>query len=148
MRLKRDGCGRWMAGLLLAVVLHGCTGGDMRASGNESLPKGDGVVKVQFERSGGFAAIKRAITVDSQSLPPSEARELRDRVDRADFFNLPAEIIGPKGADQFLYTLTVETEGQRHTVRTTDAAAPARLKPLIDWLNMQGRATAAPSRPD
>lgn len=150
LRLEIEGgkARTWLPVLLVVAVLHGCTGCDMRASGFEMRPKGDGVVKVQFERSGGFTGTKRAITVDSQSLSPREARELRERVDRADYFNLPPEIIGQKGADQFLYTLTVESEGRRHTVRTTDAAAPEGLRPLIEWLTTQARATSAPSRPD
>jgi hypothetical protein len=120
----------------------------VRASGDRGPLKGDGVVKVQFERSGGFAGMKRAISVDTRTLPPEQAQELREKVNRADFFNLAPEIIGQKGADQFLHTVTVETEGRRHTVRTTDAAAPERLKPLIEWLTIQARATSAPSRPD
>ena len=148
-RLEADRCEKrtWLLVILVVSALHGCAGSDQWASGNDKPPKGEGAVKVQFERSGGFTGIKRAVTVDSQSLPPGEARELKERVERADFFNLPTEIIGQKGADQFVYTLTVESEGRRHTVRTGDTAAPERLKPLIEWLTAQARASSATSRP-
>jgi hypothetical protein len=139
VRRKRTPGRTWTRGLLLVAVLHGCGGDYQRGVGDGRLLQGDGVVKVQFERSGGFAGMKRAVTVDTRSMPPEQAEELKDRVSRADFFNLPPEIIGQKGADQFLYILTIEAGGQRHTVRTTDTAAPEGLRPLIEWLNRQAR---------
>ena len=66
---------------------------------------------------------------------------LRELVEAAGFFELPEELAGPGGgADRFLYTLTVEMDGRRHTVRTAEAAAPAALRSLIRWLTNTARA--------
>jgi len=79
--------------------------------------------------------------INSDTLPDAEASELKQLVDRAGFFDLPASP-GPSGgggADQFVCRVTIETEGRRHTVETTDAAAPPALQPLLAWLNQAAR---------
>ncbi len=102
-------------------------------------PGGD-MMRIHFERTGGFAGMGMAATIDTGSLSQEEAAQLRDLVEAAGFFDLPAEVTGPeRGADRFLYRLTVEMEGRRHTVRTSDAAVPAALRPLIDWLTKAAR---------
>ena len=98
-------------------------------------------LKVQWERTGGFAGMRMAGSIDSGSLSDEEARRLRELVEAAGFFELPEELAGPGGgADRFLYTLTVEMDGRRHTVRTAEAAAPAALRSLIRWLTNAARA--------
>ena len=98
-------------------------------------------LKVQWERTGGFAGMRMASSIDSGSLSEEEARRLHELVEAAGFFELPEELTGPAGgADRFLYTLTVEMDGRRHTVRTAEAAAPAALRSLIRWLTNAARA--------
>ena len=101
---------------------------------------GRGTMQVQFERTGGFAGMRLSAMINSESLSQEEARRLRELVDAAGFFELPREIIGPEqGTDRFLYTLTVEVQGRRHTVQTSEAAAPAALRSLINWLTKVAR---------
>lgn len=79
-------------------------------------------------------------TIDASTLPPEDARALQEMVNAAGFFELPAMITGSAaGADRFQYTVTVEAAGRRHTVRTSDAAAPASLRPLLEWLTQTAR---------
>lgn len=97
-------------------------------------------LQVKWERTGGFAGMRMAATIDSESLSEEEARRLSELVDAADFFELPEEIgTLAGGADRFLYTLTVEMEGRRHTVHTGEAAAPPGLRALIRWLSIAAR---------
>ncbi|MCH8197052.1 MAG: hypothetical protein IH904_03115 [Proteobacteria bacterium] len=98
-------------------------------------------MKIQWERTGGFAGMRMEGSIDSESLSDEEARRLHELVEAAGFFALPEEFAGPAGgADRFLYTLTVEMDGRRHTVRTGEAAAPAALISLIGWLTNAARA--------
>ena len=98
-------------------------------------------MKVQWERTGGFSGMRMAGSIDSRSLSDADARRLHELVEAAGFFELPEELSGPAGgADRFLYTLTVEIDGRRHTVSTGEAAAPAALKSLIGWLTKAARA--------
>lgn len=104
--------------------------------------------RVRFERTGGMAGMRTAITIDSKSLPGEEAERLRNLIQQARFFDLPEEILGPSRPDEFHYLITITTDRQKHTVRTADTAAPAPLKPLIEWLNGQARGAPGPSERD
>ena len=100
-------------------------------------------MRVEFERSGGFGGLRRVCTVDEGTLPPEAARQLRDLVHGARFFDLPAEIRASQpGADRFRYRLTVDDGERRHTVDLDEAAAPDGVWPLVDWLSR--RATPTP----
>jgi len=97
-------------------------------------------MQIQFERSGGFAGMRFAATIDTDSLSAEQAEELRKLVNEAQFFELPGSLTSPSpAADQFQYKLTVEDEGRRHTVETTDGAAPGSLRPLLRRLTVLSR---------
>ncbi len=99
-------------------------------------------MRIHFERTGGFAGMRMTATVDTESLPAEEGGELQELVEAAGFFDLPAVItIGAPGADRFRYKLTVEAEGQRHTVEVGEAAAPEALRPLLQRLTAVTRST-------
>lgn len=103
-------------------------------------------MKINFERTGGFTAIPFRANLDTDSMPPDQAREVEDLVRQADFFNLPASIesggpAGTPGADRFQYKISVESQGRTHTVRTTEVSAPEELLPLIDYLEAAARDT-------
>lgn len=92
------------------------------------------MIRIHFERSGGFAGMRMMGTIDSDSLPPQEEHELFVLVEAAGFFQLPEKITSPEpGGDRFTYRLTVETEGERHTVEVGDEGVPAALRPLLKW---------------
>ena len=95
---------------------------------------------IQFERTGGIAGMRAAATVDTESLPQEEARKLREMVDASDFFNLPAKFPAPeRGADYFLYRITVDDGGRKHTVEVSEPSVPAQMRPLIKSLTAYSR---------
>ena len=99
--------------------------------------EGDGL-KVRFERSGGFAGMTLTREVDAAKLPPDEARRLRELVDGAGFFTLPASGPPARGPDRFQYVVEVEQGGRRHSVRAGDDA-PEALQPLLEYLTRLAR---------
>ncbi len=97
-------------------------------------------MEIHFECTGGFTGMPVVANITSEALSEEVARKLRELVDSAGFFQLPARIHCPaRGNDRFLYTLTVEMDGRRHTVRTSEGAAPEALRRLIDWLAKEAR---------
>ena len=97
-------------------------------------------MKVFFERTGGFAGMRMAATIDAESLPPEEKSRLEQNLASARFFDLPAKLASPQGgADRFQYRIEVETPGQKHSVEFGEAAAPEELKPLIQQLTILAR---------
>jgi hypothetical protein len=99
-------------------------------------------LQVHWERTGGFAGMRMAATVDADSLSREQARKLRELIEATGFFDLPEEIgdlAKPGEADRFLYILTVQMEGRSHTVRTGESTAPPKLRSLIRWLTEAAR---------
>jgi hypothetical protein len=96
--------------------------------------------RVDFERTGGFAGLRLAATVDRRRLPPEEAARLDGNLAAAGFFDLPEKIApAPGGADRFHYRITVEEQGRKHTVEFGEASAPEALQPLIRQLTLLAR---------
>ncbi|MEW6491414.1 MAG: protealysin inhibitor emfourin [Cyanobacteriota bacterium] len=92
-------------------------------------------MRIVFERTGGFAAMKMTKEIDTATLPAEETNQLRQLVDAADFFHLPTTIT-PKTPqpDRFGYRITIQESDHQHTVVTSEQALPGTLRPLIDWL--------------
>lgn len=96
-------------------------------------------MRIEFERSGGLAGMRLTLSVDTDTLPESEADEIAKLVKEADFFALPEEAGTPPGADAFNYKVTIESEGRSHTVRTSELEAPPGLSPLLQRLERLAR---------
>ncbi len=97
-------------------------------------------MQIQFERSGGFAGLRLTHSVSSEALPTEEEKKLKDLVEGARFFELPAAMRATEpGADRFQYKISVETEQGKHTVQVDEAAVPAQLQPLLAWLKAAAR---------
>jgi hypothetical protein len=92
-------------------------------------------VRVHFERTGGITGRKIEVFVDSDSLPPTQAKRLHTLLAQSRFFDLPLDMrSSPGGADRFLYRVTVEADSRTRTVEAGGAAVPANMWPLLDWL--------------
>jgi hypothetical protein len=117
--------------LILAAFFsysNGCHYGGERTMGENAL-------RISVERTGGFAGVTIATSVDAANLPPVEARKLRQMVDEADFFNLPGNITSRSPQpDRFQYELKVKEPGRQHTVLVSEEVMPPKLKPLVKWL--------------
>lgn len=92
-------------------------------------------MRVKLERSGGFANVRRSVTVDAAALTPERADELRRLVAAADlgtFSENPTPLAGKP--DRFIYRLTIEDEKAEHTVTVSEDAASEDLQRLVEWL--------------
>ncbi|HEX8918925.1 MAG TPA: protealysin inhibitor emfourin [Chloroflexota bacterium] len=92
-------------------------------------------MRIQFTRTGGFAGIQLTNSVDTAQLPPDQAAALEKLIGDAGFFDLPERLAPAKPVpDRFEYEVTVTSGEQSHTLVVNDAAAPASLKPLLNYL--------------
>ncbi len=97
-------------------------------------------MRIHFVRTGGFAGMRLANTIDSEELPEDEVQELKSELDNAHFFELPAFLSGePGGADRFQYEITVEEGRQTHTVAAGESALPEDVQPLVQHLERLAR---------
>lgn len=92
------------------------------------------LMTITLERSGGFTGIPQKKNLDVSALPESEASELNQLVDSSGFFNLPAIIPSTPLPDRFSYKITINREGNQHSVSVAETNVPEALKPLLDWL--------------
>lgn len=93
-------------------------------------------MKIEFSRSGGFAApaMKQKVEIDTDDLPENEADELLNLVDQADLTKVASQPKNAPRPDAFRYKISVSNEGLTQTATTSDADMPEALQPLIEWL--------------
>ena len=97
------------------------------------------MTKIYFERTGGFMGRKVSVTIDMDDLPDEQAELLDDLLDKANFFELPANLTKPTMPDAFTYNITASSDERQHSVRVSDATAPDDLRPLLEELSRQAR---------
>jgi len=103
-------------------------------------------LRIHLRRTGGFSGLVLNATVDTESLPPVDARDLHTMVEAAKFFDLPSKVgTSALGADRFSYVLTIEAEGRSHTVEMGEGAVPEGLSPLVRRLMVLARTARRPS---
>lgn len=92
-------------------------------------------MKVSIVRGGGIAGLVTVTTVDSASLAPEAAAELRARVERAGLSGTPERPGPPEGRpDRFDYELTVQDGGRVLTTRAREGDLPGPLRALISYV--------------
>lgn len=87
-------------------------------------------MRISLERSGGFAGVRLACTVDTSSLPPAEAARLEHLVARAGLDALPPTAINEP--DRFEYRLEVDDQTFTFGERQVRAALRPLLAELLD----------------
>lgn len=94
-------------------------------------------MKIEFSRSGGFAApaMKQKLEIDTAELPPNEANQLQSLIEGADLASLADRDAQPPRPDEFRYRITVNDEGRSYTTTASDTDMPEAVGPLVDWLS-------------
>ncbi len=97
-------------------------------------------MKIDFERSGGVMGMSTTVSLDTDIMGAEAAAELEGLVATAAFFELPAQLVGDGPMpDEYSYVITIERNGEAHTVTCTDSSAPDGLRPLLVWLDRAAR---------
>ncbi len=92
-------------------------------------------MRIEFERVGGVAGIRLRGSIDTDVLPPEEAKSWQALVEKAQLGHMrQSSRAGGRTRDSFEYWLTVKNGGKRSSVRMTDETLPPSATPLIDRL--------------
>jgi hypothetical protein len=97
-----------------------------------------GEVRVTIERTGGVAGIPLRRSISTNSLSPGQQQTLKTLLENADFFDL-VSYIKPGSPDRFVFTITVETPTQTHTVKVNEPDISDSLHGLIEWIMKAAR---------
>ncbi|MFO3797064.1 MAG: protealysin inhibitor emfourin [Anaerolineales bacterium] len=103
-------------------------------------------LKIQFERSGGFAGMKIRFSLDEKDLSAEERERLLEMLRQAGVFDQPRLPIPPSGADRFTYRLTIANRGEVYTIEVDEDSMPQEMRPLVEYLNLKARRALRPSR--
>jgi hypothetical protein len=99
-------------------------------------------MRIQFERTGGFAGMKLMGIIDSEQLPATEARQFNQLVEAARLLDMPERMADAKpimGADQFQYKLVIEAPQAQRIIYINDDLASRTMFSLLDWLTHKTR---------
>jgi len=92
-------------------------------------------MRIALVRTGGLAAIRRMVMVDTEVLPADKAARISRLIREADLPGLSDPTIAVRRSpDRFRYTLTLEEEGRQSVVTVAEEQMPERLRPLLDAL--------------
>jgi hypothetical protein len=92
-------------------------------------------MRINYERSGGFANIQLSCHLNTESMPQDQAEELLKLVESSRVFDIqqndvtPVEGGGPP--DVFSYRLSLLEGDRQKTLSFNDVTAPASLRPLL-----------------
>jgi len=93
------------------------------------------MAKITFERSGGFLEPPMYLTLDLDSLAPHEAQHFMYLIEDADFFRFPEDLVTESAVDEFIYTITIETDNLWHRVHVSEMYLSEPLHILVDELS-------------
>ena len=96
-------------------------------------------LRVELERTGGFAGRTLRRLLDTADLPAPTAAELRRRVEAVRAAGSP-EPAPAQGADRFTYRVTIREDAEEHTVTAVDPV-PEPIGALVGLLLRDGRAS-------
>ena len=89
-----------------------------------------------LERHGGIMGRKIRGSLNSEALPPQQARRLTSLLKRSRFFELPIQLRPDLPApDSFTYRLTIESDQGTHTIEVSEASLTDDIRPLLDFLS-------------
>ncbi|MER3434470.1 MAG: hypothetical protein C4288_13855 [Leptolyngbya sp. ERB_1_1] len=96
-------------------------------------------MRVTLEQSGGFAGLMITKAIDTQDLPPSEAKQLEALVKESNFFQLTSIVESSPQPDRFGYTISVEMNGRTHTIDVSETNMPEKVRPIVEWMQARAR---------
>ena len=94
-------------------------------------------MRIYFQQMGGFAGLRRSVTLESQDLDEAEMQVLLAEIEQANFFDLPDRLESLMGeVDRFEYHITVAWQEQEHSVVVSESVIPDSLRPLVEHLEL------------
>jgi hypothetical protein len=96
-----------------------------------------GRIRVEVVRSGGFAGLTRAATMDTAELDDVRAEQLRKLVDESQVQSLTSAPPRSGAADRFQYDVTVTRDNRRTSIVLHESNMPDAARRLVRWV-LQG----------
>ncbi|HKA35503.1 MAG TPA: protealysin inhibitor emfourin [Thermoanaerobaculia bacterium] len=92
-------------------------------------------MKIRLVRSGGFAGMRREVTIDTETLDASSAEEIHEALeaaDRAGLFRKTTTRQTTQHRDRFRYSLTIEDSKGKREARFSEENASESASLVVD----------------
>jgi hypothetical protein len=96
---------------------------------------------INYKRTGGSMGKEIVMDFDLSSMPASAGQRLHNLLNESNFFEIPVVDSLVTSPDEYEYVITVLAGNSIHTVRVSDTAMPASLRPLIEGLTELAKET-------
>jgi 2-methylcitrate dehydratase PrpD len=99
-------------------------------------------MRIQFRVDGGFAALpgfNAPVSIECDTLPPAREAQLRDLVQRADFFTRPEAQAGAPMPDARSFTITVDDGPRCRTMTVHEPIGDPALRDLVAEVRGEAR---------
>lgn len=91
-------------------------------------------MKIQIERSGGFAGISKKITLDTDDLPESIAKDLDNCLFCTPVPKSTNKSVKNRSADFFSYKISARKGKQSRTIEFNEYERDEKLKSIVDYI--------------
>lgn len=95
-------------------------------------------MRIDFERSGGFANLLLTCHLNTDGMPQDQAEELVNLVKSSGVLDLQQSDVAPAAGggvpDVFMYQLSLSESGKLKTLSFNDLTVPATMLPLLVFL--------------
>jgi hypothetical protein len=92
-------------------------------------------MRIDYERSGGFANLQLSCNLNTDSMPQDQADELLKLVKSSKVFDIQQSdvtpVVGGGPPDVFSYRLSLSEGDRQKTLSFNDVTAPASIRPLL-----------------
>ncbi len=83
--------------------------------------------------------MRLTLRLDTDSIPEEQAKILQTLLEKASFFDLTSQNKPENLPDCFSYTVQVENEQKKQSVRFSESSAPHSLRPLLQVLTEEAK---------
>ena len=102
------------------------------------METGEGIVKIEFRQSGGFAGLTKYLKIDSDEITAEELKSLESLVDQSKFFYVEEPVHITKPDEEQIY-INIETEKRSRSMFMGRSELNDELKPLVKYLTKLAR---------
>jgi hypothetical protein len=90
-------------------------------------------MQIAFSRTGGIVPLPLSCQLDTDKLPPLEARKLTELVEDSGILTSRGATV-KNARDMHYYTIEIAVDGKTHKVTFDHVSVPPEIRPLIDYL--------------
>ena len=91
-------------------------------------------MKIEIERSGGFAGIMKTITIDTKNLPKNMATRLEDSLSETLTLKQPPNKMKGKMADCYSYKISSQKGNKKQEFEFREFDVEKELKSVVDYI--------------